>query len=154
MEKPKIILPKASEIELIYKSEVKPSERPKVVSSKEAYDLFLNSWNKDRINYVEEFKGMYITRENRVLAIYEMTIGTTSAILVDAKQVFTAALKLNASGIILCHNHPSGSTQPTEADYRTTKDIAIVGKFLGIPIIDALIITEENFFSFSDETFL
>jgi len=71
--------------------------------------------------------------------------------LVDPQIVFQAAQKANASSIILVHNHPSGNTQPCEADREITKKLKSGNSFLDIPVLDHLIITTDAFYSFADE---
>ena len=98
-----------AEVQLIYKSKVKASLRPKVNSSKDVYNVFKSHWSTDTIDYVEEFKIMLLSRHNRVLGLVDISLGGTAGTLADPKVIFAAAIKGNASGIILAHNHPSGN---------------------------------------------
>jgi DNA repair protein RadC len=68
--------------------------------------------------------------------------------------VFAAAIKANASSIILSHNHPSGNLMPSEQDKRLTQRMVEAGRLLDIPVIEHIIITEEGYFSFADEGIL
>ena len=61
------------------------------------------------------------------------------------------SLDQNASSLILCHNHPSGNTQPSEADIRLTRKLKEAGLLLDLPVLDHLIIGGDNYFSFADE---
>ena len=81
----------------------------------------------------------------------KISSGGTTGTVVDLKVVFQTALKVNAHFIILCHNHPSGNLKPSEADIRITKSIKDAGRFMEIPLLDHLIITDESFFSFADD---
>ena len=92
-----------SEVELVYKSKVKPSERPQVKSSKESYNLLLQTWDQNRIEFVEQFKVILMNRANRVLGIYVLSTGGVTGTVADPKLVFIAALKANACNIILSH---------------------------------------------------
>ena len=92
-----------AEIELIYKSKVKASERPKVTTSRDAYQLFKQNWDENKIEFIEQFKVMFLNRANKVLAIFEMSSGGVTGTVADPKLVFIAALKINACNIILCH---------------------------------------------------
>jgi len=146
-----------AEIELIYKSKVKASERPKVTTSRDAYQLFKQNWNENKIEFIEQFKVMFLNRANKVLAIFEMSSGGVTGTVADPKLVFIAALKINACNIILCHNHPSGSLKPSRADEELTKKIKEAGKYLylDLPVIDHLIITGEDiYYSFADKGLL
>ncbi len=150
-----LALTQVAEIELIYKSKVKPSERPKVTTSRDAYNLLKQNWDENKIEFVEQFKVLFLNRANKVLGIFELSTGGVSGTVADPKLVFTAALKLNACNIILCHNHPSGNIKPSRADEQLTQKIKEAGKYLDLPVIDHLIISsEESYYSFADEGLL
>ena len=139
-----------SEIELSYKSKVKASDRPKIICSRQSYDILLHHWS-DQLEWVEEFNLLLVNRANRVLAFYNVSKGGVSGTVVDAKVVFAAALKLRASGIILSHNHPSGNLQPSIQDLALTKKLVAGAKLLDLTILDHLIITPYAYYSFADE---
>ncbi len=80
--------------------------------------------------------------------------GGISGTVADPKMIFNYALNQLASGIILVHNHPSGNTKPSEADKRLTRQLAEAGKFLEIAVLDHIIFTDNNYFSFADENLL
>ena len=143
-----------AEIQLSYKSKVKPSLRPKVTGSKDVYEILSKYWDENKIEFVEQFKVLLLNRANRVIGIYEVSSGTTVSTLADPKSIFVAALKGNACGVILAHNHPSGNLSPSQADMNLTKDMVSAGKFLHIPVLDHVIITSEAYFSFADEGLL
>lgn len=150
-----LVLAQVAEIQLIYKSKVKPSERPKVTTSRDAYNLLKQNWDENKIEFVEQFKVLFLNRANKVLGIFELSTGGVSGTVADPKLVFTAALKLNACNIILCHNHPSGNIKPSRADEQLTQKIKEAGKYLDLPVIDHLIISsEEGYYSFADEGLL
>ena len=90
-----------SEIKLTYTRKVKASDRPKVNSSQEAYNLFRNNWDNMTINLQEEFKIMLLDRNNACIGIVPISIGGVSGTVVDAKLVFAAALKARACALIL-----------------------------------------------------
>jgi len=143
-----------AEIELIYKSKVKPSERPQINTSRDGYHVFLKSWDENKIELVEEFKILLLNRNNKVLAIYELSTGGISGTIADPRLVFTAALKANAVSIVLCHNHPSGSLKPSRQDEELTQKMKSAGQFLDIKVLDHIIITAESYYSFADEGLL
>ncbi len=87
------VLNTVAEIELVYKSKVKPSERPIIKSSKDSYDLLLQTWDENRIEFVEQFKVVLMNRAHRVLGIYELSSGGIAGTVADPKLVFMAALK-------------------------------------------------------------
>jgi len=140
----------ASEIELIYKTKIKASERPHITSSLTAYKLALKSWNPNKIEFLEQFKILLLNKSNRVLGIYEVSTGGITSTIVDLRLLFTAALKANATALIMLHNHPSGKTRPSAADKRITKKVKEAGIILDIEVVDHLIISPESYYSFAD----
>lgn len=140
-----------SEIALSYKTKVKASARPKITSSKDAYEILKNAWSEDDIEFVEKFKIILLSKANRVLGICEISSGSVCGTVVDPKLVFAAAIKGNASAVILSHNHPSGNLQPSEADKNLTKKLVEGGKILEVQVLDHIIVTTEGHFSFADE---
>ncbi|QSB29370.1 RadC family protein [Flavobacterium sp. CLA17] len=140
----------ASEIELIYKTKVKASERPYITSSEAAYELAVKNWNPDTIEFFEQFKILLLNQSNRVLGVYEVSSGGISQTFVDLRLLFSAALKANASGLIMIHNHPSGKTIPSRNDTLITRKIKEAGAMLNIDVVDHLIISPENYYSFAD----
>jgi DNA repair protein RadC len=143
-----------SEVELFYKNKVKPSERPLVKSSKECYQLLLQTWDENKIEFVEQFKVVLMNPAQRVLGIYELSTGGVAGTVADPKLVFTAALKANACNIILSHNLPSGNLKPSRADEELTNKIATGGMYLAIKVVDHIIVTSEGYYSFADEGLL
>ncbi|MBV4359108.1 JAB domain-containing protein [Pinibacter aurantiacus] len=141
---------KVSELEIVYKSKMRPSERPQIKGSHDAYKLFLDTWNLDKIELLEQFKVMALNHANRVLGICELSSGAISATIVDPKLVFGLLLKAGASGAIICHCHPSGNLKPSNSDVEMTHKICGGGKLLDIKILDHLIITMDNYYSFAD----
>src|SRR6187551_365 len=143
-----------AEVELIYKSKVKASERPQVIHSKDVYEIFKQSWDENKIDFIEQFKIMLLNRSNRVLGIYEVSTGGITGTVADPRVIITAALKANAVSIALAHNHPSGSIRPSRQDEELTQKIRNAATFLDIKVIDHVIITTESYYSFADEGLL
>lgn len=143
-----------SEIELVYKSKYKASTRPIVRESKDAYEVFKQDWDQNKIDFFEQFKVLLLNRANRVLAIYEVSSGGITGTVADPRLIFTAALKINAVALVLCHNHPSGNLKPSRSDEDLTQKIKQAGEFLEIKVMDHIIITSEGYLSFADEGLL
>jgi DNA repair protein RadC len=137
------------EIKVSYANNSK--EKIKVTSSSVAYKLLLACWNKRIIQLQEEFKILLLNRSNQVLGVYPLSKGGVAGTVVDPKLVFSVALKCNASGIILAHNHPSGNLTPSDSDTALTKKLKCAGDFLDIKILDHLVLTQEAYYSFADE---
>ena len=139
-----------SEVELTYKNKVKASDRPQVTCSQHSYDILLNNWS-DQIEFVEEFNLLLLDRANRVLGFYNVSKGGQTSTVVDAKVVFTAALKMKASYIVLSHSHPSGNINPSLADIQLTKKLVEGAKLLDLRVLDHIIVTPYSYYSFADE---
>lgn len=144
-----------AEVKLIYLSKVRASDRPKIKCSKDAYDLLLSTWDNETIEYIEEFKVLLLNRSNSVLGLLSISKGGISGTVTDVRVVLQAAIKSNASGLIVAHNHPSGNLNPSEADSRITQKIKEAGNVMDIQLLDHLIITPgEDYYSFADNGFL
>ncbi len=147
----KVNLTSIAEVRLTYKSKVKPSDRPKVNDSEDAFRLFWEHWD-DSISHVESMKIMLLNRASRVLGIADLSTGGTNGCLIDLKVVFQYAIKANASSIILAHNHPSGNLKPSEADLSITRKVKDASRLFDISLLDHLILTsEEKYYSMADE---
>jgi len=143
-----------SEIEITYKNKVKPSDRPKISSSQDCYNVLNSVWENDKIEYIEQFYVVLLNKANRVLGVSKISEGGIGGCICDPKRVFQCALKANASAIILAHNHPSGQTKPSEPDIQITKKIKNAANYLDLSLLDHLIVTPYIYFSFADEGIL
>ncbi|RYD95093.1 MAG: DNA repair protein [Sphingobacteriales bacterium] len=153
MEKPfnRPSLFQVSEISVSYRPNFRASQRPKITSSREAFDILMDSWDLDRIELQEQFKIILLNRANRVMGIYEVSSGGISGTLADPKLIFGTALKCCASGLILVHNHPSGNLVPSQEDSSITRKLQSAAALLDIHLHDHLIICSEGYYSFADE---
>lgn len=143
-----------AEITLTYRSKVKAKDRPQIRGSADAFEVLSTLWS-DLIEFQEEFNILLLNRANKVLGIYNVSKGSSCGTVVDAKLVFAAALKGNATSIILAHNHPSGNRQPSQQDIDLTKKLVRAGEVLDIKVLDHLILTpEDGYFSFADESMI
>ena len=138
-----------AEVTITYSHKVRPADMPTVTSSKDAYDYVIHGW-LDTIEHHESFGVMLLSRANKVKGVCWIGHGGISGTVADPKMVFQAALKTNASSVILLHNHPSGNTNPSEADVRLTEKIKNAGDFLDLTVLDHLICTADSYFSFAD----
>lgn len=139
------------EVKLTYRNKVLAKHRPKVTCAEDAYKIFLNNWDRDQLELLEESKALFLDRSLHVMSIASISKGGFSETLVDIRHVFSIALKRRAQGIILAHNHPSGSLTASRADIHLTKQFEEAGKLLRIPLEDHLIITGESFSSIMTE---
>jgi len=102
----------------------------------------------------EEFWIVYLNNSNKVIYKDQLSKGGLTGTLVDVRLVFKRGIELNATAIILCHNHPSGKLQPSNADKQITSKLIKAGETLDIKVLDHLIVTENAYFSFADENLL
>lgn len=99
----------------------------------------------------EEFWIIYLNNSNKVISKSQLSKGGITGTLVDVRLVFKTALELGATGLILCHNHPSGALIPSDADKQITRKLKLAGESLEIKVLDHVIITETSYYSFVDE---
>ena len=99
----------------------------------------------------EEFWVLYLNNSNKVLFKSQQGKGGITGTMVDVRLVFKSALELGATALILCHNHPSGTLVPSDADKQITRKLKAAGQNMDINVLDHIIITENGFYSFNDE---
>jgi DNA repair protein RadC len=130
------------------RKEQDPEEKPKITSSKDAFDI-LKGEMMDLPN--EEFWVLLMNRANRVIKKKRVSEGGVSGTVADPKIIYKMALEELASGLIVAHNHPSGNLQASQSDLDLTKKLKEAGKFLEIQLLDHLIIANQKYLSFADE---
>ena len=146
---------KVTEIQVSYRTPVRPSERPKISCSHDAYQILKKCYDPGNIEYCEFFKILLLNRANKVLGMVNISQDDISGTIADPKLIFSAALKCAASSIILSHNHPSGNLIPSEQDIKLTKRLKSGGELLEIQILDHIILSpDEGYYSFADEGLL
>jgi len=143
-----------SEISLTYKRKVRADDRPQVSCSKDAEKLFRENWNNLTINLFEEFKILLLDTNNKCMGIVTISQGGVSGTIVDAKLVFVSALKARACTLILGHNHPSGNLTPSNADISLTERLVKGAGYLGLKVLDHLILSDCDYNSFADNNLL
>ena len=130
---------------------VTQSEQDVIKESSDVYNIFLPDLGD--LSY-EEFWILLLNHANKVVAKVKIASGGVHQTIVDVKLLFKYALDRLATGIILCHNHPSGNLFPSAADKLLTNKIVDGAKFLDIRILDHVIIARDEYFSFADEHLL
>jgi DNA repair protein RadC len=126
----------------------KVEDRPRITCSLDSYNI-LSAQVADLAH--EQFWVLLLNRSNQVMAKRMISAGGVAGTVVDAKMVFQPAIELLASGIILCHNHPSGNLQPSQADIDITRKIKRSATDLDIVLLDHIIISASGYYSFADE---
>lgn len=135
----------------IRRKQTEVSEKPKVSSSKEAFE-FIHSLISD-INH-EEFWVLFLNRSNKIIDKYKISQGGISGTVIDVRLILKKAIELLASSLIICHNHPSGNLDPSENDRKITDKIKIAAQQMDIKLLDHLVIFDNSYFSFNDEGLL
>lgn len=102
----------------------------------------------------EEFWIIYLNNSNKVILKNQSSKGGITGTLVDVRLVLKNALEVGATGLILAHNHPSGTLKPSKADKQITSKLKVAAESLDIKVLDHLIVTENAYFSFADEAIL
>lgn len=130
------------------RKESEPEERPKITTSGDAATIF-----KPLLSDLphEEFWVLLLNRNNLVIDKFMVSQGGLAGTIIDVRIILKTALEKLACSMILCHNHPSGNLQPSDADKEITRKIREAGKQMDIPVLDHLIIGNDAYFSFSDE---
>ena len=144
---------KISEIQISYRPAI--GRKPTIVSAYDAFTELKSFYDDSTIGLKESFYVMYLNQSNRVLGVYPLSTGGVTGTIADPRLIFSVALKINAAGIILSHNHPSGNLSPSKADKDLTDKIKEGSKLLDVKLLDHIIVTPENtYYSFADEGLL
>ena len=141
---------KVAEVKLSYRRK-KNAEKIIIKSSEDAYKVLKNTYSSSDIQYRESFKVLYLNNSGEVLGVNIIGVGGVTETTADVRVIMQGALLANATRIILCHNHPSGLAKPSREDISVTHRISEGGKILRIEVVDHIIVTEDNYYSFADE---
>lgn len=138
------------EIEVVYK-------RPAIASMKyiqrceEIVEVFRKLITDEKIDLKEFFLVALLSRNNLVLGVSIVNVGSTNVTIVNVKEIIGLAIKTNASAIIIGHNHPSGNLKPSDNDISITRKIKNVCETCDITLLDHIILTSEGHYSFIDD---
>ena len=138
------------EIELSYSKKIETPFQ-KINSSYAVNKVIRQIIPVEQINYREHMYALYLDNSNRIVGYQLLSIGGITATMVDIRVLMQGALLTRSVGFILIHNHPSGKLKPSNSDIQLTEKIKEAGKVLDIKLLDHLIITEQNYYSFADE---
>lgn len=144
----------ACEVKAIYSKKVKASERPQILRAEDSVKLLYSFFDAlQSIEQRETFLCMFMDRSNKVLSIAKICEGTATSCIVDIQYIMRLAILQNAQAIILCHNHPSGNMNPSDADREITKRVDKAGELLSVKLLDHIILSGEGneFYSFANE---
>ena len=139
-------------MELARRREKEPvKDRITIRASKDAFN-YLKPILSDL--YQEEFHTIFVNSANKIIRAEQISIGGFAATFVDAKVVFQKALEHKATGLVLAHNHPSGSVNPSDSDIRLTQKLVEISKLIEIRILDHIIVGDNEYYSFIDNGLL
>lgn len=149
-KKYRFTMPPEIEISYIYKDSI--DDHPIITNAEQIHELLKVIWKPRSLNHREEFIAIMLNRANRVLGYYKVSTGGIASTAVDPLLIFQAALKSNASSIIMAHNHPSGSLLPSANDVILAKRLELLGEFIGIKVLDHIIIGQGGIWNYSGKT--
>ena len=142
----------APEIEIYYKTSLKAAERPKIKSASDVFRIMSEIGEMSRnMEYKELFYSLYLNTASELLAVHKISEGTTRNALVDIKFIMQGAIMTNAAAVIVCHNHPSGSTSPSSEDKKVTERIKTAAALFDVHLTDSVILATDKYFSFVEE---
>lgn len=138
-------------IELKYHLEIPPDKRLKILHSKHAASILRSLWNRDTFELQESFGVLFLNNSNQIIGLYPQSDGGITSTLVDIRLILTAALNCGAVGMVACHNYPSGNKKPSISDRELTQKLEKAGKLIDIKLLDHIILTKEDYYSFADQ---
>jgi DNA repair protein RadC len=143
------------EVEITYKNHPDLLQRPQLGDVTNAVNILRGVVDMQKnIDYKEVFYAMYLNQNGRVLSVGKVAEGTVKCCQVNIRQILQSALLQNATGLLICHNHPSGDTEPSRDDKQMTALIKDAARLLDIQLLDSLIISSFNYFSFAENGLL
>lgn len=125
-------------------------QKLRISSSRDVYEELIPYKDKQQ----EYFLCIYLDGANHLINTEVISIGTLNQSLVHPREVFSYAIEKRCASIILAHNHPSGTLEPSLSDINVTKRLQEAGRILGIEILDHVIFTQSGFYSFKEEGIL
>lgn len=139
-----------AEIKTTYKRAACIHQLEPISSSEGAEKIFRAFYDPEKIELKEFFYVLYLNRANQPLACVRHSEGTIHATTVDVRELVQTALACNAVSVIVSHNHPSGKLEPSKPDQEMTQQIKAAFTTLKMQVLDHLIITTNNFYSFAN----
>ncbi len=117
-----------------------------VSNSRSAFELLKNKFNPD----AEEFWGLFLNNYLNLIDFKLIHRGTMDSCSVHPRDLFREAIRLNSCAVIMAHNHPSRSIQPSISDIKLTQKFKKIGLLIQIPVIDHVIFSDLNYYSFKE----
>ena len=124
----------------------------RIRSSEDAARFLRKTFRRGEIEVQEQVVVLFLNRESSIIGYYKHTIGGIAGSIVDVRLILSVALKCLASGIILCHNHPSGNKNASSEDIQISKKLKESARLMDIKLLDHIILTKDSYLSLSDES--
>ena len=140
---------KVCEVSVKYRTEEELDKEIFARTRNDVVDIFRQFMQED-IELEEMSYGLILTNHLKVIACINIGIGDITNCVINAKKLLSACLLCNGNVVIIAHNHPSGNLKPSSADMRITEQLGKACKFLGIKLLDSLILTKKDFTSLID----
>ena len=140
---------KVCEVSVKYRTEEELDKEIFARTRNDVVDIFRQFMQED-IELEEMSYGLILTRQLKVIACINIGIGDTANCVINTKKLLSACLLCNGNTVIIAHNHPSGNLKPSSADMRITEQLGKACEFLGIKLLDSLILTKKDFTSLTD----
>ena len=121
-----------------------------ITNSSDIYQLFSYLSRESK----EHFISIHLDTKNRIICVDTISVGSLTSSIVHPREVFKSVLLSSAASIAIVHNHPSGTTEPSKDDINITKRLKEAGDFLGIPVIDHIIIGNGCYISLIEKGYL
>jgi DNA repair protein RadC len=124
------------------------NDKTAIKSSRDVYEIFQPILGD--LSH-EEFWVVFLNRANKVIEKKKISQGGITGTVTDIRIIMKDAVNILATGIILCHNHPSGNNKPSESDIGLTNKVKEAAKYFDISLLDHIIIADKNYLSFADD---
>lgn len=124
-------------------------KRIKITGSKDSADYIRQFYESD-IELYESFFLLLLNQQNQTIGYAKISQGGVAGTVVDTKIILKYIVDTLAQSVVLCHNHPSGNLIPSDADKTITNKIRDAVKLLDSKVLDHIILTKDDYFSFAD----
>lgn len=143
------------EVQLSYKVKSQMDQQPLLTCSETTYKFLIEKcYDPETIEYRESVKVIFLTHKKMVLGVMNHTEGGMDSTMIDIRIIMQASLLSAATGIILSHNHPCDLLVPSRNDNMMTENLKSACKIMNISLIDHIIVSNNGYYSYSDEGML
>lgn len=143
---------KIPKLKLTYIADAGVADKAALKSSDKVADLFRQTYEEGEIQFVEYFKVLYLNRAYKPLGVVIHSMGSSANCLVEVKTLLAGALTAHADAIIISHNHPSGRITPSPQDDQITVAVRRGCEAVGLRLLDHIIVTADNYYSYNDNS--